>query len=205
VTDLERADSLTIDPHKWFFQPYDIGALLVKRRGDLLHTFHWEPEYYRVWEPEDEPLHWYQYSFEGTRRFRALKLWLSWKHLGTEGFARLVEHNDDLALHLAERLRTEGFEVVEPELSVVCFRHVPAALTGAEPAVVDAYQKGLQRALEVSGAGWVSTTTLRDRTFLRAGIVNYLSDDDDADRVVDVLLGASESVLEHLDLGAGRA
>ncbi len=205
VTDLERADSLTIDPHKWFFQPYDIGALLVKRREDLLHTFHWEPEYYRVWESEDEPLHWYQYSFEGTRRFRALKLWLSWKHLGTKGFARLVEHNDDLAVHLAERLRSEGFEVVEPELSVVCFRHVPTAVAGAAPTVVDAYQKGLQRALEVSGAGWVSTTTLRDRTFLRAGIVNYLSDDDDADRVVDVLLDASEGVLEQLDLGAGRS
>ena len=205
VTDLERADSITIDPHKWFFQPYDIGALLVKREEDLRNTFHREPEYYRVWEPEDRPLHWYQYSLEGTRRFRALKLWLSWKHLGTEGFARLVEHNDDLAAHLAERLVSEGFEVVEPELSVVCFRHVPAALAGADPTVVDAYQKGLQRALEVSGAGWVSTTTLRERTFLRAGIVNYLSTDDDADRVVDVLLGESEGVLEQLDLGAGRA
>jgi aromatic-L-amino-acid decarboxylase len=205
VTDLERADSITIDPHKWFFQPYDIGALLVKREEDLRNTFHREPEYYRVWEPEDRPLHWYQYSLEGTRRFRALKLWLSWKHLGTQGFAHLVEHNDDLAAHLARRLVSEGFEVVEPELSVVCFRHVPAALARADPTVVDAYQKGLQRALEVSGAGWVSTTTLRDRTFLRAGIVNYLSNDDDADRVVDVLLGASEGVLEQLDLGAGRA
>ena len=88
-------------------------------------------------------MHWYQYSFEGTRRFRALKLWLSWKHLGTEGFARLVEHNDDLAAHLADRLReVGGFEVVEPELSVVCFRHVPDALAGAAPETVDAYQKG---------------------------------------------------------------
>ncbi len=169
VTDLERADSLTIDPHKWFFQPYDIGALLVKRREDLLHTFHGSPSTTGSREPEDEPLHWYQYSFEGTRRFRALKLWLSWKHLGTEGFGRLMEHNDDLAAHLAERLRSEGFEIVEPELSVVCFRHLPAALAGRGPRPWSTYQNGLQRALEVSGAGWVSTTTLRDRTFLRAG------------------------------------
>ena len=59
----------------------------------------------------------------------------------------------------------------------------------------------LQRALEVSGAGWVSTTTLRGRTYLRAGIVNYLSTEEDADRVVDTLLAASERVLEQLDLG----
>lgn len=201
VPDLERADSVTIDPHKWFFQPYDIGALLVKRQEDLRSTFQGEPEYYRVWEPEDRPLHWYQFSLEGTRRFRALKLWLSWKHLGTEGFARLVEQTNDLATYLTRRLRDEGFDVVDPELSVVCFRHVPAALVGAAGTTVDAYQKGLQRALELSGEGWVSTTTLRGRTYLRAGIVNYLSSDADADRVVDALLASSEGVLEQLDVG----
>ena len=45
---LERADSVTVDPHKWFFQAYDIGALVVRRREDLLRTFHESPEYYRV-------------------------------------------------------------------------------------------------------------------------------------------------------------
>jgi hypothetical protein len=79
---------------------------------------------------------------------------------------------------------------------------VPDALADARPEIVDAYQKGLQRALEVSGAGWVSKTTLRGRTFLRAGIVNYLATEADADRVVDTLLDASERVLEQLDLGA---
>ena len=53
-------------------------------------------------------MHWYQFSLEGTRRFRALKLWMSWKHLGSEGFARLIEQNDDLADHLAERLDREA-------------------------------------------------------------------------------------------------
>jgi glutamate/tyrosine decarboxylase-like PLP-dependent enzyme len=202
VPDLERADSLTIDPHKWFFQPYDIGGLLVQRREDLLHTFHREPEYYRVGEPEDEPLHWYQYSLEGTRRFRALKLWLSWKHLGTEGFARLLEQNNDLAASFAGHLRElGGFDVVDPELSVVCFRHLPPAVAGASPDRIDAYQKGLQRALEASGAGWVSITTLRERVYLRAGIVNYLSSEEDVERVISTLMDASERVLEQLDLG----
>jgi glutamate/tyrosine decarboxylase-like PLP-dependent enzyme len=189
---VERADSITIDPHKWFFQPYDIGGLLVKERGHLLETFHHAPEYYRDVIPEDEPLHWYRYSIEGTRRFRALKLWLSWKHLGTEGFARLIERTVDLARHLAGRCAAEGFEVTAPELSVVCFRHVP---TGHSDAAVDAYQNRLQRALEESGAGWVSTTMLRGHTFLRAGIVNYLSTEADADRLVDALLRLSPRAL----------
>jgi len=56
----------------------------------------------------------------------------------------------------------------------------------------------------VSGAGWVSTTTLRGRTYLRAGIVNYLSNEEDTDRVISTLLDASEGVLEQLDLGSAR-
>jgi glutamate/tyrosine decarboxylase-like PLP-dependent enzyme len=193
VRGLERADTVTIDPHKWFFQAYDIGGLLVKSREDLHQTFHRSPEYYRSTAPEDEPLHWYQYSFEGTRRFRGLKLWLSWKHLGTEGLGRLVEMNDDLAAYLARRCReSDDFETVpdEPELSVVCFRHLPGgrkAAAAADPAELDRHQDRLQRALEVSGDAWVSTTRLRNRTYLRAGIVNYLSTEDDVDRMLDLL------------------
>ncbi len=193
VPGLDRGDSVTIDPHKWFFQPHDIGALLVRHRQDLLDTFHRAPEYYRESRPEDEPLHWYQYSMEGTRRFRGLKLWTSWKQLGTEGLGRLVEANDDLAAHLAARCReADDLEAVpaEPELSVVCFRHLPGGREAAarlDPAALDRYQDRLQRALEVSGEGWLSTTTLRGRTYLRAGIVNFLSTPEDVDELLATL------------------
>jgi len=188
VPGLERADSLTVDPHKWLFQPYDIGGLLVRRREDLRSTFHREPEYYAVWAPEERPLHWYQYSLEGTRPFRALKLWLSWKHLGSRGFAQLIERNVDLAAYLAARARERGFETIEPQLAVVCLRLVPP---DADDAAVDELQRRLQRALEVSGVGWLSTTTLRGRTWLRAGVINYLSTEADADSILDALLEAA--------------
>jgi aromatic-L-amino-acid decarboxylase len=196
LTALECADSLTVDPHKWLFQPYDIGGLLVKRREDLLRTFHREPEYYAVWGPEERPLHWYQYSMEGTRRFRALKLWLSWKHLGSDGFARLIECNVDLAHHLAARAEEMSFEVIRPQLAVVCLRLLRPGLA---PEALDELQRRLQRALEVSGVGWLSTTTLRGRTWLRAGVINYLSTEVDADRMLDTLMVVSERILEDLD------
>jgi aromatic-L-amino-acid decarboxylase len=200
VPALERADSVTVDPHKWLFQAYDIGGLLVKRRADLPRTFHRAPEYYRSTRPEDEPLNWYQYSFEGTRRFRALKLWLSWKHLGSEGLGRLVEMNVDLADRLARACReSDDFEVApaEPELSVVCFRHLPGGGTaaGERPAEdLDRHQDRLQRALEASGQGWVSTTRLRGRTYLRAGVMNYLSTAEDVDRLLASLRELSRSL-----------
>jgi glutamate/tyrosine decarboxylase-like PLP-dependent enzyme len=195
VPALERADSLTVDPHKWLFQPYDIGGLLVRDRASLLRTFHREPEYYAVWGPEERPLHWYQYSLEGTRPFRALKLWLSWKHLGSDGFARLIEHNVDLAHHLTAGARELGFEVVEPQLAVVCLRLTPP---DADDETTDELQRRLQRALEVSGAGWLSTTTLRGRTWLRAGVINYLSTRADADRILDTIVDAAPTILEEL-------
>ncbi|MGZ8660812.1 MAG: pyridoxal phosphate-dependent decarboxylase family protein [Actinomycetota bacterium] len=203
VPGLERADSVTVDPHKWFFQAYDIGGLVVRRREDLLRTFHKSPEYYRSARPEDEPLDWYQYSLEGTRRFRALKLWMSWKQLGTAGLGALVERTDDLAAYFARRCAAEpDLEATPaaPELSVVCFRHLPAGSDRWPPEALDRYEAALQRALEVSGEAWVSVTTLRDRTYLRAGFVNYLSVEADVDAMIDALRRLSERVLEDMDL-----
>ncbi|HTX62159.1 MAG TPA: pyridoxal-dependent decarboxylase [Acidimicrobiales bacterium] len=179
VSGLELADSVTVDPHKWLFQAYDIGGLVVRRREDLHRTFDRSPEYYRAASPETEPLNWLEFSMEGTRRFRALKLWTSWKHLGSEGFARLVEHDNDVAAFLASELaRSEDFDIAveEPDLSIVCFRHLVPGLGEDE---LDAHQDRLQRALEISGEAWVSTTKLRGRTYLRAGVLNWLSTEGD--------------------------
>ncbi len=210
VPELHRANSVTVDPHKWFFQAYDIGGLLVRDRSTLGAVFGGRaPEYYRGGEaptggqaavgdgPEDpddhedhgDQLNFYKLSFEGTRRWRALKLWMTWKHLGTSGFGRLIEANDDLAAHLARRCaESDDFEALPavPELSVVCFRHLPGdgPTSGAE---LDAHQDRLQQALEASGDGWLTTTRLRGSTWLRAGIVNYLATEDDIDRLLATL------------------
>jgi glutamate/tyrosine decarboxylase-like PLP-dependent enzyme len=208
VPALERADSVTIDPHKWFFQAYDIGALVVRDGQQLERAFgHRRPEYYRggdapvapAPDAEDEQadeagqLNFYRLGFEGTRRWRALKLWLSWKHLGSDGFGRLVEMNVELADHLARRIAaSDDFKAVPavPDLSVVCFRHLPRGSTSAgalAPTDLDAHQDRLAAALEASGDGWLSTTRLRGATYLRAGIVNYLATEADADRILERL------------------
>ena len=202
-------NSVTVDPHKWFFQAYDIGGLLVRDGAGLGRVFGGRaPEYYRGGETaadhdgsggsEDDhgdatQLNFYKLSFEGTRRWRALKLWMSWKHLGTSGFGHLIEATDDLAAHLARRCgEADDFEAVpeKPDLSVVCFRHLPGGREAAlalPPGELDGHQDRLQRALEVSGDGWLTTTRLRGTTWLRAGIVNYLSTEDDIDRLLDTL------------------
>ncbi len=206
VPGLELAHSVTIDPHKWFFQAYDVGALLVRDGRHLRQAFDRSPEYYRGGEEtaansgataahdaHEGQLNFYKLGFEGTRRFRALKLWATWKHLGTSGLGRLIEANDDVAAYLAQRCaEADDLEALpdRPELSVVCFRHLPG---GAEAAArlpageLDAHQDRLAAALEQSGDGWLSTTSLRGSTWLRAGVVNYLTTDADIDRLLATL------------------
>ncbi len=212
VPGLDLADSVTIDPHKWFFQAYDLGALVVRDGRHLHQTFDRSPEYYRGGETaagadetddqtDDEPAHdshagqlnFYKLGFEGTRRFRALKLWTSWKHLGTSGFGRLIEQNDDVAAYLAARCaESDDLDALPavPDLSVVCFRHLPGGMAAAaamDPRALDAHQDRICADLEVSGDGWLSTTTLRGRTYLRAGVVNYLTTEQDIDRLLATL------------------
>jgi glutamate/tyrosine decarboxylase-like PLP-dependent enzyme len=209
MPDLERADSVTVDPHKWFFQAYDIGGLMVRHGEHLAAAFggH-EPEYYRGGDrlvpgaaadgdgtPSDDAhadaeaghLNFWKLGFEGTRRFRALKLWVSWKHIGSAGFGRLIEANVDLAAHLARRVAaSDDFEALpeNPPLSVVCLRHLPPNLA---PGELDAHQDRLQAALEASGDGWLSTTRLRGATYLRVGIMNTQADEADVDALLDRL------------------
>ena len=203
VPDLHRAHSVTVDPHKWLFQAYDIGGLMVREGATLGMAFGGRnPEYYRAGHApvgddhgNTDQLNFYRLGFEGTRRWLALKLWLSWKHVGTDGFARLIEANDNLAAHLAMRVAaSDDFDAlpVEPELSVVCFRHLPggrpAPATGTPGAAeLDAHQDRLAAAIEASGEGWVTTTRLRGATYLRAGIVNTQSTIDDVDDLLELL------------------
>jgi glutamate/tyrosine decarboxylase-like PLP-dependent enzyme len=213
VAGLERADSVTVDPHKWFYQAYDIGGLVVRDGSLLEETFgRRRPEYYRGGEApigtgadadgHDAPgqLNFYKLGFEGTRRWRALKLWMSWKHVGTTGFGRLVAANIDQAALIARRCaESDDLEALpaEPELSVVCFRHLPGGRDAAIalPATeLDDHQDRLQAALEQSGDGWLSTTRLRGSTWLRAGIVNTQTTEAD----IDALLGTIRRLASEL-------
>jgi aromatic-L-amino-acid decarboxylase len=202
VPGLELADTVTVDPHKWFFQAYDIGGLVVRDGSLLGRVFSRRPEYYRGGgdtaaahdDHTAESLDFYTLGFEGTRRWRALKLWMSWHHLGTEGLGRLVERTSDMAayLHGAIVAARDLEEAHAPELGVVCFRHLAPGLAGA---ALDRHQDRLQAALEADGDGWLSTTRLRGATWLRAGVMNPMTSETDIDRLLaDVRRLAAEVV-----------
>jgi glutamate/tyrosine decarboxylase-like PLP-dependent enzyme len=188
---IEEADSLTLDPHKWFAQTFETGCLLVRRAGLLTRTFANRPEYMQDVEPGEDEVNFADRGLALTRRFRALRIWLSVKVLGVGWFRALVEHCCRLA-DLAEALlrRSPGFEVLSPRrLSIVCFRQVPPGFRerhGGEEEL-DRVNLALAADLRATGRAFLSSTRLRGRVALRFCFVNYRTTAADVEEVVGLL------------------
>jgi glutamate/tyrosine decarboxylase-like PLP-dependent enzyme len=170
---IERADSVVLDPHKWLFQPYEIGSVLVRRPGALERAFTMFPEYLRDVGVAGDEVAFRDRGPQLSRGSRAIKLWLSLQVFGVDAFRAAVDRGIDLAERAQERIAaTPGFEVVTPaSLGIVCFR-VP----GDPDALV-------ARAL-ADGYVAPSTTVLRGETVLRFCTINPRTTDRELDRSV---------------------
>ena len=188
---IERADSVTIDPHKWMFVPFAAGAVLVREGGRALRdAFDITPEYLSEERGgEDVPFDFFRYGQLGTRRFNALKIWFALKTLGTRGYAEIVERQLELTEYFAACVGAlEGFERVgEVETAVCCLRFAPAEMRGAEGAELDALQRELQGRIERSGEAWFSTTVLDGRRALRVNVNSFLTERRHIDDLVELL------------------
>ncbi|MDT7604188.1 MAG: aromatic-L-amino-acid/L-tryptophan decarboxylase [Acidobacteriota bacterium] len=197
---IERADSITIDPHKWMFVPFAAGATLVRDGGRVLRdAFDITPEYLSEERGgEDVPFDCFRYGQLGTKRFNALKVWMALKSLGTRGYAEIVERQIDLTKYLAARLNdAENFETVgEVETAVCCFRFMPANFAGETVEAVNALQQALQQRVERSGEAWLSTTVLKGRRALRANVNSFLTERRHIDDLVELLTRESRELMK---------
>jgi glutamate/tyrosine decarboxylase-like PLP-dependent enzyme len=195
---VERADSITIDPHKWMFVPFAAGATLVRAGASVLRdAFDITPEYLSEERGgADAPFDFFRYGQLGTRRFNALKVWAALKTLGTRGYARLIERQIGLTEHLAARVgELEHFETVgRVETAVCCFRFLPPGVRGG--ARQDDLQRALQQRVERGGEAWISTTVLGGRRALRANVNSFLTERRHVDDLVELLRRESHELLK---------
>jgi len=177
---IERADSLVLDPHKWLFQPYEIGAVLVRRRGLLEHTFGLEATYLR--DTANDHVQLRERSPQLTRSSRALKLWLSVTTFGVDAFRQAIAHGIELAEHAEATLARDPYwELTSPAtLGIVTFR--PAGATDEE---TDA----LVARLVASGFAAPSTTRLNGRTVARLCTINPRTTERDIEATIERLAG----------------
>lgn len=175
---LHRADSLAVDPHKWLFQPYECGALLVRRPGALQAAFTMAPEYLRD-TAGSRPLE-VDFRDRGpqlSRGSRALKLWLSLKAYGVGAFRDAIARGVALAEHAERVLEAhDAFQVVTPaQLAIVTFRRSD---------LDDEGHVELARRAVADGFAAPSSTELRGRTVLRLCIINPRTTEADLDEAI---------------------
>ncbi len=187
---LHRADSISLDPHKWLYQPVDCGCLLFKDPAAARRAFSHTGDYTRSFtEDPVEGFAFFDESIELSRRFRALRLWTSIQFHGLEAFRAAMRRDLDHARALAGRISREpALELLSAgELSAVCFRH------RFDPDA-DARNTALLEAVNGRGRAYLSNATVRGVFALRACFVNHRTIAADVDVVVDEVLEAARGV-----------
>ena len=188
---IERADSITFDPHKWMFVPFSCGATLVRDGGQVLRdSFDMSPEYLSEDRGFSDAQHdFFRYGQMGTRRFNSLKLWMCFKFMGRRGYAETTERHIKLTEYLASRLdELPDFERTgEIETAVCCFRYLPAFVRGLSPAEQDRVQQDLQQRIERGGKAFFPSTVLHGRRALRVNVNSYLTERRHIDDLVELL------------------
>ncbi len=177
---VERADSVTIDAHKWLFMPKACGVLLVRRREDLEAALAHEEDY--LPHERDEP-HAVDITLEYSRPFRALKLWLGLRAHGAAAFRDAIGRNLAQARLLYDAvLAHDELEPVcgPPPLSIVPFRHAPPGVPD-----LDDHNSRLILRLQESGRVWVAPARIDGRVCLRPCMVNFRTTDEDVLAIVD--------------------
>lgn len=186
---LERADSVTLDAHKWLFLPKACGVVLVRRREDLHGALAHEEDYV----PHDRPdHHMVDITLEYSRPFRALKLWLAFRAHGADAIRDAIERNLRQAKLLYDDVsRCDDLELLcaEPQLSIVPFRHVPTGVSD-----LDAHNLRVVRALQETGDVWVAPARVDGTVCLRPCIVNYRTTDDDVRALVGLACDAGRAL-----------
>jgi glutamate/tyrosine decarboxylase-like PLP-dependent enzyme len=188
---IERADSIAFDPHKWLYTPLAGGCLVVRRMGDLAESFDADASY--IVQDKGYTQHGLDLGRHGpqfSRSFWALKVWVSLLAHGRQAYARRISHDAALARYMGARAEERPeFELAAPVgLSICCFRYVPPGLPdvdGRETYLSDLNHR-LMTEIQLDGRVYISNAILADRFVLRACIVNFRTEADDVDAVLDV-------------------
>src|ERR1700733_3928987 len=191
---LALADSVSLDPHKCLYQTLDCGCLLYRDERAGRVAFSHSGDYAKSLSADPiEGFAFFEESMELSRRFRALKLWLSLRFHGLEGFRAAIHKDFEFAGRLAEAIgNTPSLELLAPvELSAVCFRYKETK------ADLNSYNSAVLKRVLQRGRIYLSNATLRGKFALRACLVNHRTTEADIDSVIPEVLEASKEVTSH--------
>jgi glutamate/tyrosine decarboxylase-like PLP-dependent enzyme len=185
------ADSVTLDPHKWLAQTFEAGCLLVRDGKRLEETFALRPDYLQDVEPREGEINFADHGIALTRRFRALKIWMSVQVLGLGWFRELAERCCALAEHAQRLLEAAGcFEILYPrQLSIICFRFRRAGFAEGD---LNGLNERIGRDLLATGRAFLSSTRIKGKFALRMCFINWRTTAQDVEEIVGLLKAIGE-------------
>ncbi|QBD77844.1 aminotransferase class I/II-fold pyridoxal phosphate-dependent enzyme [Ktedonosporobacter rubrisoli] len=168
---LDQADSLVLDPHKWLFQPFEIGCVITRQSRWLRETFSVLPEFLRDVAGVEEEVNFRDYGIQLTRSARALKLWMSLKVFGLSAFRQAVTRGIKLAEYTQEHLQQAGcWEIITPaQLGIITFRYIHDSQFSGD---LNLLNQQIVEAMLKDGFAFLTSTVLRGQTVLRLCTIN---------------------------------
>ena len=192
VDGIGLADSVSLDPHKWLYMPFECGSLLVREPARLFDAFHILPDYLRDLDQTGGEVNFADYGEQLTRYARSLKVWLGVSYYGTVQLAAAIDAGIDRA-ELAERLirSTRGLELLSPaRLAVCCFRVHPDDV--ADAAALDALNQRVLDRINANGRFFLSTTRLGGALALRICCCGHRTTAEDIGRLFAEIVAAAD-------------
>ena len=187
---IELADSIALDPHKWLHTPFEAGCVLIRDAKRHFETFKMHGEYLQMQTHGVIAGKFLaDYSFDLSRGFKALKIWMSLKENGVKKFGRLIDQNIARAQYLKHLVHENlKLQLVAPvALNIVCFRYANRKIDEAD---LQAINTEIMLRIQESGLAVPSDTTVAGKHCLRVAINNHRTILPDLDPLID-------SVVQH--------
>jgi glutamate/tyrosine decarboxylase-like PLP-dependent enzyme len=191
---LADADSIALDPHKWLYNPLEVGCVLVRNPQALINTFSFHPEYYNFdnTDGDQSALNYYEFGPQNSRGFRALKVWLGLRHVGKEGYIKMMRDDIALAGELYRLVDSHAeLQAVSHNLSITTFRYIPPDLETGNSATEEYLNKlnlELLNKLQAGGEAFVSNAVVEGKYLLRACIVNFRTTLNDIEALPEIVV-----------------
>jgi aromatic-L-amino-acid/L-tryptophan decarboxylase len=194
---MAEADSIALDPHKWLYSPLEAGCTLVKDPNHLIQTYSSHPVYYNF-SNEDEPAarNFYEYGFQNSRGFRALKVWMVLQQAGRSGYIEMISADIRLAgllFRLADQ--HEELEAVTQNLSITTLRYRPP---GYPENKLNKLNEFLLNDLQANGELFLSNALVDDKYCLRSCIVNFRTTEKDIEEIVEIIVRCGRKVAKAI-------
>jgi aromatic-L-amino-acid/L-tryptophan decarboxylase len=191
---LDKADSVTLDPHKWLYIPYEAGCLLVKDEEKLRRTFSIVAAYLQGTLPTDySGLDYFEYGPQMSRGFNALKIWMTIKNYGKEGYQKLLRQNILCAKHLHQLVLSSDVFVPmhEPQLFIYAFRFFPVELRNEDEEEIKGYLDILNQkiadTITASGFAFIMSSKIKGKIVIRLSICSHRTTLQDIEKVFEKL------------------